>query len=178
MVTHDGGGTWVLQTAGARPWFEDVDVVDTLDGPRAWAVGRRLAIVALKQTPETTPPATTDNAPATWSRKPVTVAFAATDAGSGVARVTSRIDDDSWQRGVTHIVSAPVDHINDGVHTITYFGEDHAGNREAAQTRARSASTRAGRSARRRTPPACGATAASRSSTASTTSGPTPARRR
>ena len=132
MVTHDGGATWVLQTAGARPWFEDVDVVDTLDGPRAWAVGRRLAIVALKQTPETTPPGTTDNAPATWSRKPVTVTFTATDPGSGVARVTSRIDDDSWQRGVTHIVSAPIDHLNDGVHTITYFAEDHAGNREAA----------------------------------------------
>jgi photosystem II stability/assembly factor-like uncharacterized protein len=133
MVTHDGGDTWVLQTAGARPWFEDVDVVDSLDGPRAWAVGRRLAIVALRQTPETIPPATNDDAPAAWSRKPVTVTFAATDAGSGVARVTSRIDDKSWQRGATHVVAAPADHLNDGAHTVTYFSEDHAGNREAAK---------------------------------------------
>jgi len=135
LVTHDGGDTWVLQTAGAHPWFEDVDAVVTPKGePRVWATGRRLAIVALRSAPETTPPVTTDNAPAGWSHLPITVTFAATDAESGAARTTWRAAGGLWQLGTSHTVAAPDDHTNDGPHTIEYFSEDHAGNREAVRS--------------------------------------------
>ena len=135
LVTHDGGDTWVLQTAGAQPWFEDVDAVVTSEGdPRVWAAGRRLAIVALREKPEETPPETTDDAPAGWSHLPVTVTFAATDAESGVARTTWRAGTGLWRLGTSHTVATPNDHSSDGVHIFDYFSEDHAGNREATKT--------------------------------------------
>lgn len=134
LCTRDGGDTWVLQNAGAHPWFEDVAAVDTLDGPRLWAVGRRSAILALRETPEATPPATSDNAPATWSRRAVTLTFAASDADSGVARVASRLDGRTWELGATRLIAAPADHSNDGIHTVEYFAEDHAGNREVTKS--------------------------------------------
>lgn len=134
LVTHDGGATWVLQTAGGRPWFTDIAVVDTLDGPHAWAVGRRLAVLALRTRPETAPPETVDDAPAGWSRAAVTVTFTPCDDESGVARVTSRVDGGAWQLGATRVVPAPADHANDGAHVVDYFSEDHAGNREVPKS--------------------------------------------
>jgi hypothetical protein len=80
-------------------------------------------------------PTVTDNAPASWQRKPVTVTFTAVDTGSGVAKVESSLDGGTtWQTGTSVVVSAPKGGANDGVHTIHYRAVDVAGNVSAAQT--------------------------------------------
>ena len=45
------------------------------------------------------------------------------------------------------MIAAPADHANDGRHTVSYYSTDHAGNREAAQSRTVKIDTRGPRTA-------------------------------
>ena len=74
---------------------------------------------------DATPPVTTDDAPATWSKTPVTVHFTAGDAGSGVAGTQYKLDAGAWTSGTQVTVSS------DGVHTLLYRSTDVAGSVEA-----------------------------------------------
>ena len=74
-------------------------------------------------------PVTTDDAPAGWRAVPVTVAFAASDIGSGVTSTEYSLDGGaSYQPGTSVTVSAA------GVHQILYRSRDRVGNVEAAKT--------------------------------------------
>src|SRR2546429_207587 len=84
---------------------------------------------------DTLAPATTDNAPAGWSKTAVTVTLTATDASSGVATTEYKVDGAaSYTTGTSVAIPAPADHSNDGPHTITYRSTDAAGNTEAHKT--------------------------------------------
>ncbi|MFL6558649.1 MAG: OmpL47-type beta-barrel domain-containing protein, partial [Bacillus sp. (in: firmicutes)] len=73
-------------------------------------------------------PVTTDNAPTDWVNKDVTVTLNSSDNGSGVAATHYKIDTGSEQTGKSFTVS------DEGVHTITYWSVDNAGNVEAQHT--------------------------------------------
>src|SRR5207249_50510 len=84
---------------------------------------------------DTIAPATTDNAPAGWSKTAVTVALAATDAASGVSTTEYKVDGAARRStGPSVAIPAPADHSNDGPHTITYRSTDTAANVETAKT--------------------------------------------
>jgi hypothetical protein len=82
---------------------------------------------------DTTAPVTIATGPTTPQRTATMVHFSASDAQSGVARTCYRIDAKAWQIGATAIVGAPAKHSMDGVHTITYYSVDAAGNAEASR---------------------------------------------
>ncbi|MGI8607415.1 MAG: Ig-like domain-containing protein [Gaiellaceae bacterium] len=84
---------------------------------------------------DTSPPVTTDDAPAGWSSAPVLVSLAPTDAGgSGIASTEYRVDAGTTLPGTSVSVAAPADGSNDGVHTISYRSSDGAGNVESWRT--------------------------------------------
>ena len=72
-----------------------------------------------------------------WHNGPVTLTFAATDeaGGSGVAATWCRVDDQDWVLTGPLVVDASPDHGNDGLHVVTFYSVDHAGNAEVAQSR-------------------------------------------
>jgi len=63
-----------------------------------------------------------------WYRTPVTASFTATDGGSGVRLIRYRLDDNPW------VTSNVVTIATDGRHTLEFYSEDFAGNREITQT--------------------------------------------
>jgi len=67
-----------------------------------------------------------------WSRKPVTATLTAIDnpGGTGVARTEYQLDDGPWTEGTAVTVPAPADHGNDGLHIISFYSVDNAGNAE------------------------------------------------
>ena len=67
-----------------------------------------------------------------WHADPVTVGFAATDAGSGVASTEYTVDGGAWTQGSSVVVPAPADGLNDGPHTIAYRSTDYLGHIETA----------------------------------------------
>jgi hypothetical protein len=88
-----------------------------------------------------------------WHGGPVSLTFAATDAGSGVARTEASLDGGLvWREGTTLLVEEP------GVHTVLFRSRDKAGNVEperscmvridtaGPKTAARAASVTSGRS--------------------------------
>ncbi|PLS08389.1 endo-1,4-beta-xylanase [Neobacillus cucumis] len=77
---------------------------------------------------DTTAPVTTDNAPTAWVNKDVTVALHANDNGSGVKATYYKIDNGTEHTGSTFTIS------DEGVHTITYWSVDNAGNVEPVKT--------------------------------------------
>lgn len=78
---------------------------------------------------DTTAPATTDDAPAGWSRDDVTVTLTPFDTGAGLATTDYKLDDADWAQGTSVAVSG------DGVHTIQYRSADLAGNVEQVTER-------------------------------------------
>jgi len=82
---------------------------------------------------ETTAPITKALAvPAGWRRTAVTVQLSPADAGgSGVAATYYRIDGGVKQTGTSAVVPAPLDHTMDGIHKVTYYSVDAAGNVES-----------------------------------------------
>ncbi len=98
---------------------------------------------------DTIPPLTVaSGAPQGWSDEPVTVTLKANDntGGSGVASISYSIDGGAIVivPGATALVAfaAPADHAGDGVHTLSFYATDLAGNVEAAQTLQVSIATR------------------------------------
>jgi hypothetical protein len=85
---------------------------------------------AWKTFTDATPPITTDDAPAGWSRTDVAVHLTAADDDSGVAATYYQVDGGSNQTGTVATIPAPSDHSNDGTHTITYQSVDRGGNAE------------------------------------------------
>ncbi|WP_179862992.1 glycine rich domain-containing protein [Bacillus toyonensis] len=87
--------------------------------------GNGYARITYKKPDDTTSPVTTDNAPTDWVNKDVTVDLTATDNdGSGVASTYYQLDNGSTQSGNTVQIS------DEGVHTLTYWSVDNAGNVE------------------------------------------------
>ncbi|PFZ35151.1 hypothetical protein COL64_21585 [Bacillus toyonensis] len=87
--------------------------------------GNGYARITYKKPDDTTSPVTTDNAPTDWVNKDVTVDLTATDNdGSGVASTYYQLDNGSTQSGKTVQIS------DEGVHTLTYWSVDNAGNVE------------------------------------------------
>jgi len=83
---------------------------------------------------DTTPPTSTSDAPSGWQNAPFTVTFTAHDDASVVATVWSWLDDNAPQSGLRLAVPAPADGSFDGIHTLTWYAVDNAGNPEAPQT--------------------------------------------
>ena len=81
---------------------------------------------------DTAAPATSDDADALWHNSDVTVHLTASDAGSGVDKTYVKVDGGSYAEGTEATVTADADHSNDGVHTVSYYSVDGAGNEEDA----------------------------------------------
>ncbi|MBI5870411.1 MAG: right-handed parallel beta-helix repeat-containing protein [Actinobacteria bacterium] len=79
---------------------------------------------------DTTAPVTSENAPAGWSSSDVTVNLSCVDniSGTGCAATFFTVDSGSVQTGTNAAVSG------EGVHTLSYYSVDLAGNAEAAKT--------------------------------------------
>ena len=83
---------------------------------------------------DTSPPTTTDNAPAGSESSDVTVTLSPSDgSGSGVGSTKYRLDGGAWQTGTSVSIPAPASHANDGAHTIDYYSTDNVGNDEAVK---------------------------------------------
>lgn len=77
------------------------------------------------------PPSTQIIGAKAWSNLPLTLTLEADDlGGSGVAATYFQVDGGLVQTGATITIAAPVDHANDGVHTIRFYSTDRAGNIE------------------------------------------------
>ena len=83
---------------------------------------------------DNTPPTTTSNAPAGAQSADVIVTLTSVDSGSGVSTTQYKIDSGTFTTGTTVVISAPVSHTNDGVHTIQFQGTDNAGNVETLKS--------------------------------------------
>ena len=77
---------------------------------------------------DTVGPATVVTAPTTPQRATVTVRFSGTDSLSGYSTTFSKVDGGKWSAGPTAVVTALASHKADGVHTISYYSMDVAGN--------------------------------------------------
>ena len=79
---------------------------------------------------DTVAPVTTTqvSAPQGWVNHGVTLVFLASDDSSGVAGTFSALDGGAEVAGTSREVAAPADHTGDGVHTVTYWSTDAAGN--------------------------------------------------
>jgi PGF-pre-PGF domain-containing protein len=77
---------------------------------------------------DTTPPITTDNAPAGWQSAAFNVTLTCNDAGSGCSVTSYRVDGGAWQSGTI------VEITTDGNHTIEYNSTDAVGNVETTKT--------------------------------------------
>ncbi len=85
------------------------------------------AVVAGRRV-DNTPPDTSHNAPAGWQSGATTVALGPSDGGSGVANTQYSVDGGGWNSGTSVNVSG------DGIHTISFFSTDVAGNIESPKT--------------------------------------------
>jgi len=85
---------------------------------------------------DTTPPVTTATAPATPQRTDAIVLLTPGDAQSGVNATFYRIDNGAWTPYVSSVrVAAPATHKNDGLHTVSYYSIDNAGNGDSSLAR-------------------------------------------
>ncbi|MED0993403.1 glycine rich domain-containing protein [Bacillus nitratireducens] len=100
-------------------------------GTQTGETGNGYARITCIKPNDTTSPVTTDNAPTDWVNKDVTVDLTATDndGGSGVASTYYQLDNGSIQSGNTIQIS------DEGVHTLTYWSVDNAGNTEQFNTK-------------------------------------------
>ena len=80
-----------------------------------------------------TAPSTSDDADAVWHRTDVTLTLSPSDAGDVRRRKHdfSPVDGGPALDGTGGACPAPVDHSNDGAHTVEYWSVDHVGNAES-----------------------------------------------
>ncbi len=86
------------------------------------------ATVAGIKIDRTTPSTTATDVPSGWANSPVTVGLPATDNLSDVDSTFYRVDGAAASKGSTVTIGT------EGVHTVTYWSVDNAGNTEAAQS--------------------------------------------
>ncbi|HET7628616.1 MAG TPA: Ig-like domain repeat protein [Bacillales bacterium] len=77
---------------------------------------------------DTTAPVTTDNAPTEWQNHDFSIDLTAIDDESGVDQTYYAVDNGDLQTGT----SVSID--TEGVHTVSYYSVDKAGNQEAGHT--------------------------------------------
>jgi hypothetical protein len=119
-MTHDGTVTVNIPADAAH------DAAG--DGNEAWT-GTTNQVVYDATPPVTTASLTGTTGNAGWYKGPVQVTLAATDATSGIASTSYKIDG-----GAAQAYTSPFTVSSDGTHTITFFSVDHAGNTEATKT--------------------------------------------
>ncbi len=119
--TGTTSGTWVTSDVADGVYDLTVVVTDVAGNVTTSnvAAGRRV---------DNTAPTTGSNAPSGWQSSSVTVALSASDGGSGVSNTQYSLDAGGWNSGTSVNVSG------DGVHTISFFSTDVAGNMESTQT--------------------------------------------
>ena len=131
------GSPVVTTGTASQPW----DLSSLTDGAQYTAVARATDVAGNTTDSGTTTvtldlsaPTTTDNAPSSSQSSDVTVGLSANDgSGSGAGSTAYRLDGGSWQTGTSVLVTAPLSHLNDGVHTIDYFSTDNVGNVETTR---------------------------------------------
>jgi hypothetical protein len=128
------GGAWHTGTAALVDIegrvtidYRSLDIAGNVESPKQCVVMMDL-----------TAPATTDDAPPGWSRRPVTVTLAASDAKAGVAETAG-----VWQTNLrldgpggagTWVVGGSQTVTGDGDHTLWYYSTDQAGNAETPKS--------------------------------------------
>jgi hypothetical protein len=75
-----------------------------------------------------TPPVTSDDAKSEWQRSEQTILLTASDTGSGVKSTFYSVDNVNFTEGNTVVIQ------DEGVHTIKYYSEDEAGNKEQVKS--------------------------------------------
>ncbi|MCM3787418.1 Ig-like domain repeat protein [Domibacillus indicus] len=91
-------------------------------------VGNKETAQTIEVRIDQTSPVTKAEAPAGWSKENAAVKLAATDEASGVAQTFYSINGSDYTEGATVIVE------KEGVHSISYFSVDKAGNKEEVKT--------------------------------------------
>lgn len=139
LVTSDGGATWLDSGAEGRSVYgrmpmPSFDAAAT-DGTDVWAVGPYDTVLSTRDTTaDTAPPVTHDDGDRLWHNEDVTVRLTPFDFGDGVARTEYQIDGSTvWWTGAEIVFGAPLDHVGDGRHWLTYRSVDAAGNVESAR---------------------------------------------
>ena len=132
QYSRDGGSTWLPYTApfsvdGDGP--QRVDYRSRDDVGDDWQQGTGYVNI------DSTAPVTTATAPTTPQRAAVVVALKASDVQSGVNATFYRVDGGAWQQGDSALIAAPANHKNDGLHTVSYYSLDNAGNGDASLAR-------------------------------------------
>ena len=134
----DGGTTWTQGTSVTIPAPSDHsnDGLHTVSYYSVDNAGNTEATETCTVKIDTTPPTTTvSGADSLWHNSDVNLTLAATDnGGSGVAATYYQIDGGAWTEGTSVNIPAPADHSNDGLHTVSYYSTDNAGNTEATQS--------------------------------------------
>jgi hypothetical protein len=120
-----------LSASAQGVWYFHVCAID-VDGNPGPTSTRQVIV-------DTTPPVTTDNAPAGWQNHPVTVTLTPSDSGSGMvggqAGTWYSLDGGPYTAGTSATVG-------NGAHTLAYFSRDAVGNLETAHTVALKVDTR------------------------------------
>ena len=137
LSATDNGGSGVAATQyklDAGGWTTGAQVTIPTDGVHTLAY-RSTDIVGTVRPQsatvriDTLAPLTTDDAPAGWTKGPVTVHLSATDnGGSGVAGTQYKLDAGGWTTGAQVTIST------DGVHTLAYRSTDIVGTVEAERS--------------------------------------------
>ena len=83
---------------------------------------------------DTTAPFTRRTDGRLWFTATLDLRLCATDAGSGLAATTYRIDNGAWRPGVFVRMAVSPSHATDGLHTIVAYSTDRAGNAETVRT--------------------------------------------
>ncbi|MBT2618459.1 glycine rich domain-containing protein [Bacillus sp. ISL-78] len=131
QYSYGGGGSSYIGGVSDGETIEGNQSVPSPSGEtETGKTGKGYARITFIKLDDTTSPVTTDNAPTDWVNKDVTVDLTATDndGGSGVASTYYELDNGSTQSGNAIKIS------DKGVHTLTYWSVDNAGNVETQHT--------------------------------------------
>jgi hypothetical protein len=122
------GGVWT----GISQTWATTSVADGLYDLRVVvadvAGNQTISAVVAGRRVDNTPPDTSHNAPGSWQSGATTVSLGPSDGGSGVANTQYSVDGGGWNSGTSVNVSG------DGIHTISFFSTDVAGNIESPKT--------------------------------------------
>jgi hypothetical protein len=139
LVTSDGGATWQDTGAEGRDIYGRMPMSSfhavATDGADVWAVGPYDTVLSTRDTTaDTAPPVTHDDGDRMWHKEDVSVHLTPFDFGDGVGLTEYQVDGSTtWSTGTEVVFGAPLDHVGDGRHWLTYRSVDAAGNVESAR---------------------------------------------